>query len=441
MRTILFFIGISASLLSCHQKQRADSSDQVTQIPSVETYLCTSVSAAETVETYGLVTAAQKADIFPPSESLIKRLFFEEGDEVKEGDILAELDLQQIDLQIREAEVNIESCRTALDLAERKLIEKRRQVESRFYTINSAEIELAKKDSELRRMKEILNNKRKLYEAGGISKDDFLSVELSYLDKESEYEQALCSLAIQKIGFREEDLLQEGFSTGGQASQLKENYILLNTMVARGEQKMSESALKVAEKKLESLLLYREENIIRAPFPGIIVRRFMDEGEKSSRDRPLYHICGSEKLYVSCRLSENELNTIRKNQIVDVFSPSVGTSVSGTVEQISPWIDSDSGQGEVKISINGRNDLFRFGQFVEVKITVNDPLDQMLIPSASVLDESVFLLKGNHIFKRSLLTGNPVDGMLPVLDGLDEGDLIVLNPVRGFRDGMEVAIQ
>lgn len=409
-------------------------------LPLVEAYVCGTSVYSPKLSSFGVISPVRKADILPPSENIIRKMYFNEGDRVYEGDILVELDLKQIELQIKEAEASMQTRKSSLELSRRKLAESRRNVESRFHTINSAEIELSKKEAELKRMDDILENKRKLFDMGGITRDEFLTFELNFLEKETLFRQAQCNLEIKKIGYREIDLINEGYTITSDPEQLKKNYIDLNTKVMQAESEMAASELESSQNSLESLKLYREENTVRSPLDGIVVRRFMDEGEKTSREKPIYHICSSQEVYASCRFSEKDLTALKLNQSAEVRSPAADIRISGSISRISPWIESDSGSGEVLILLNNKDGIFKFGQFVQVSIQINETVNELVVPAESILEGTAYLLRDNHIFRKSLSTGSPRDGMVPVYEGLSPGDRIVLFPHKEFLDGMEVQL-
>lgn len=425
-------------LHSC--SDRSETRDTVSTLPRVEAYICEISEYSPEMSSFGVISPVRKADILPPSESIIRKMYFNEGDMVCEGDILAELDLQQIDLQIKEAEASLQNRASSLELSRRKLAESRRNVESRFHTINSAEIELSKKEAELNRMSDILSNKRRLYDLGGITKDELLSFELNFLEKDTLFKQARCSLEIKKIGYREMDLINEGYPPSSDSQQLKLNFTDLNTRVMQAETEMAVSELESARNSLESLRLYREENTIRSPLSGIVVRRLMDEGEKASSEKPIYHICAYDQVYASCRVSENDLISLKLDQTAVISSPVDDRQSFGSIKRISPWIESDSGSGEVMILLDNRDGFFRFGQFVQVSVDLGKSVQEIVIPSDSLFEGAAYLLRDNHIFRTDLTTGTPRDGMIPVYEGLAVGDRIVLSPHNGFIDGMEVSL-
>lgn len=434
---IFIILILSLFLDSCKDKV---SEEIIVMLPQVKAYVCRSSLYSPKLSSFGVISPVRKADILPPSESIILKMYFNEGDRVYEGDVLAELDLKQIQLQIKEAEASMQNKESSLELSRSKLAESRRNVESCFFTINSAEIELSKKNAELIRMNNILENKKTLFDMGGITRDELLTIELNFLEKETLFKQAQFNLEIKKIGYREIDLTNEGYTISSDPEQMKKYFIDLNTKVMQAESEMAASELESARNSLESLKLYRDENTIRSPLDGIIVRRFMDEGEKTSREKPIYNICFTDEVYASCRFSEKDLVVLKLNQSAEIISPVDEIQSSGFISRISPWIESDSGSGEVMILLDNQDGIFKFGQFVQVSIQVNETVNELVVPSDALLEGTAYLLRDNHIFKKDLITGSPRNGMVPVYEGLTAGDRIILSPHKEFQDGMEVQL-
>lgn len=429
---------MAALILFPSCRSREQSTAQSAAPPLIVSHLCEEESVRSEIRTFGTVSSVKKADILPPSESRITDLLFEEGDRVEAGDLIAVLDLRQIDLQIRETEASVRNRESALELCNEQLAESRRNMEARFYSIESAEIECSEKKSELERMEGILENKRRLLEIGGITREEFLSVELEYLEKESLYRQAACTLDIQKIGFRDRDLAEAGYPEAGSGEIRIEQFIDLNTRVLQAEAEMAESELAAAVSSLESLRLFREENHIRAPFSGIVVRRYMDEGETCSRDKPIYHISTIDQVHVRIRMSSDEMNLLTRGGSAEISLPELRR---GLIDRISPWIQNESGSGEVMVLVDNSDGIFRLGEFLRVTIPLEGREKRIHIPDNSLLGSTVFLIREGRIFRRDIETGEAVDMGVPVLKGLEPGDRIVLAPEDYFQDGMEVSLR
>ncbi len=74
-------------------------------------------------ETTTRISAEKKVDVISKGIGICEEIFFEEGDYVKEGQVLAKLDTSEVETQILQTKVNIEKCKSALEIAEKSLRE------------------------------------------------------------------------------------------------------------------------------------------------------------------------------------------------------------------------------------------------------------------------------------------------------------------------------
>ena len=67
-----------------------------------------------TVEADGLIESANKSEVFAPSSLRVSEIFVRQGDFVREGDLLARLDTEALELEISRAELNIRSAEVSM---------------------------------------------------------------------------------------------------------------------------------------------------------------------------------------------------------------------------------------------------------------------------------------------------------------------------------------
>jgi len=110
---------------------------------------------------------------------------------------------------------------------------------------------------------------------------------------------------------------------------------------------------------------------IRAPFSGVISRRYIRDGQEVTRGDRLFWITGDGPLRMGFTMPEKFINQIKKGMEVNLTTSDLpDRSYKAKVVEVSPVIDPSSGSFEVLIQVeNSRTDL-RPGMNASVKLTM-----------------------------------------------------------------------
>ena len=454
---ILFLTGV-LSFAGCHAAEMETVEETKNKTP-VEVHICRSVPYRPVIRGFGTIEPIRKAEILPPLTETVVEMCCLEGDLVKKGELLAQLDTRAMTLQLQEQISVRQGCLAALKVAEENYRKALRDREARFFSIQSAEAECRKTRAEFSRMKEVLEQKRKLYQLDGITQEELESAEMALMEKQTVLDQAMFNLGSLRIGFRIEDLVAAGMLSPDKEEMeediLKALFLDLNTRKESAECDLAAAELAEAERRIASLELRINECSIRSPLDGIVGRRYRDDGEKVSPDSPLYTIYTANPVHALISLSEKDLLRVSPGMKAEVICDADGQKFSGTVDRVSPWISSETRSGELRVMLDSGS--FRIGQFVLAELALKEESSRILIPSSAILEDgdpvlseieadvrfhrseaSVFVLKDDRIFRKALTVGIPEAEGIPVIQGLDDGDEIVLSPAGQFRDGMEI---
>ena len=121
--------------------------------------------------------------------------------------------------------------------------------------------------------------------------------------------------------------------------------------------------------------------------------------------------------------------------------------ISGIVYAVSPSFSEQGRSFFVKIRTEEGGEYLKDGMFVACRIIVQEKQDVVLIPSKSVIsregEDFVFLAdtESGTVSQRHIFSGieSPL-GNSEVLDGLEAGELVVINQRDRLTDGIEVNI-
>ncbi len=103
---------------------------------------------------------------------------------------------------------------------------------------------------------------------------------------------------------------------------------------------------------------------------------------------------------------------------------------------------------EILISVEGAGKVLKPGLNVTCEIAVVDKHDIVLAPMEAITPDKddnmmVFVVDegGSKIAQRKVSVGINSDMSVEVLEGLSEGELVVLDPQPSYSDGMSVKIK
>jgi len=249
------------------------------------------VEESGTIESTDIVLSAQTA-------GKIIKLFADEGTQVKKGDTLVSIDHELYDLQLRQAAASAEIAKAQLDLLVKGArTEDIAQVKEQ-YNQAQANFNLAEAD------KKRMDN---LYASNSITK--------------KQYDDALLKYDVAKSQF----------------NAAKENFTKIQNFARPEEIAQAKAGLEKAFAAVDLLKKNIKDCFIISPISGIIVKRFMEEGETASMLSSLLKVSNLERVEVVIYVSEKALPEIKLNQIADVVTDGQPDKIfQGKVIFISP---------------------------------------------------------------------------------------------------------
>lgn len=216
--------------------------------------------------------------------------------------------------------------------------------------------------------------------------------------------------------------------------------------------RVAEAQVEQAQAALSSARLELENTRVRAPFSGVIGRRFLDVGNMAGSTRPIFTIVDISTIRTTVPLVERDASFIRPGQPARVTVPTLpGHTFEGYVARISPIFNRDTGSTDAEIEISNADMMLNPGMLVNVSIGYRGETDALLVPRASLIeseeDTYVFLLeqsdsasfRAKQVVVRVLGTDERIERNLVAIDGLvEEGDQVITLGHETLRDGAPV---
>ncbi len=182
---------------------------------------------------------------------------------------------------------------------------------------------------------------------------------------------------------------------------------------------------------------------IRAPTSGLILARAIEVGQVvSPGSGPLFRLARGGEMEMRAAMSQQDMAQMRVGLPASVTPIGTDQSLSGSVWQVSPVIDPQSRQGEVRIAIPYTAGV-RPGGFAEARIMAG-ATTAPLLPQSAVLSDAkgnyVYVINGkNEVERRDVRVGAVNDEGVTVTQGLTGQEMIVLSAGPFLNPGQKVA--
>jgi HlyD family secretion protein len=331
----------------------------------------------------------------------VEQILVEDGAILNAGDPIAVLSNTNLQLEVlgREAAVTeqLNNMRTIeLQLEQNRLAHKRNLVEI---------------DYQIKRLERAVERQRDL-----VSKDLASRSTIEELEDELTYYQNRRDITLES---QETDVrMQEQ-----QLRQLRE----------AGEQ--LQTGLKFASKNIDDLS-------VRAPLAGKLSGFDIEVGQSIVRGGRLGQIDDPNGYKLNVRIDEFYIDRVDLQQVA--VAEHNGRDIGLLVSKIYPQIS--DGQFEVDMTLAEEPDGLRRGQTKQVRLTLGDNSDAILIPNGAFYQETggnwIFVVSadGTEALKRTVRMGRRNTEFIEVLDGLEAGERVITSPYSSYIDMDRLAL-
>jgi len=368
-------------------------------------------SIAEYIEEKATVELKNKADIYARQSGVVTLSSVEVGDKVKAGDVLLKIQDEELQLQIKSMELQKQSIEAQLEEARKGL----NQWDLQTLEANVKAAQVAYDEAE-----RILGNNKKLYEAGGISKDIYESSVAALASAEANLEVAKASLAAAREGLSPN--IEKQF-----IAQMDELQIQINHLKSK-----------------------QKDYIIKSPMDGIVLVAEAPEGSSVSMGVLVFQIGNYDEMYLSSDILVDDMANIKEGSEVFISNEDLGiNNVRGTVRKIHPQAFSkmsdlgiEQKRIKVEISIDQEIDGLRPGYDMDIKIITASSQDILLIEEKAVFEQGdnsyVFVYDNGTARLRQIEKGLESDDMIEITKGLQEGEKVILSPSADIEEGTKI---
>jgi RND family efflux transporter MFP subunit len=241
----------------------------------------------------------------------------------------------------------------------------------------------------------------------------------------------------QRTAEREDGLLGRGISSRKEVEDAH-TQLAVNT-----------AALSQAQAGLATAKAQVERSIVRAPFAGVVVKRFIAVGEQvdGTAAQPVAEVAQLETLELMGTVPASRLNEIRAGEAFP-FSTSAVADVqfAAKVVSILPAVDPATNNGTVRIRIENAKRLLKLGQFLSVELPLKQKGSRLVVPRQAVYpDESgephVYKVTNDDAESIPVKLGIQAGDKTEILEGLKEGETVIVTGGYGLPEKSKVRVK
>ncbi|MFZ3340312.1 MAG: efflux RND transporter periplasmic adaptor subunit [Terriglobales bacterium] len=348
---------------------------------------------AKSVVATGKIEPITKVEVKSKASGIVKKLYVDYGDHVKKGEILAELDKDEIQARVDQARAQLEASEASLNGSRADLVRARVDAES-------PDVPLLKRAFE---------------RSQGMAKEGVVSAS-ALDDAQKNYEMALNKQNVAKAQLQ---VLQAKIGQAqGQVSQDRANL-----------------------KQLEEQLSY---TIIESPLDGIVLSRDVEIGDAVSSILVLgstatlvMTLGDTSEVYVKGKVDESDIGKVYLGQPARIKVESFkDKTFTGKVTKISPMgVEKDNVTTfEVRVSINNPEGMLKAMMTANAEIILDEHKNVLQIPEGAIIydkDKNASVEIPDRKAKDgerkvAVVIGISNGAKTELLKGLKEGDQVVL---------------
>jgi RND family efflux transporter MFP subunit len=325
----------------------------------------------------------------------VKRVYVEEGQQVKKGQVMAELDPADYQHAYEAAAGQADVARATEQKAKSGL---------RPEELEQARVAFERAQDEYQRMKFLFDRK-------SLNANDFHKFEAVYLAAKQNYEMA-------KQGSRSEDRSAAEAQTRSVVAQMQD-----------------------AKRHLANCRLL-------APISGFVGMKHVNVGDVVAAGVPVFSVIDLDPVKIRVAIPEAEVGKIRTGDTASVTVPSLaGQSYKGTLDTLGISADPVSRTYTAKIAVANHDLQLRDGMVSQARIYGTEQVHVLTVPGDSIVRDArgianiyVYYPARRMAFARRVGLGDFLGSEVVITSGLILGDPVVIVGQQNLREGSSVIL-
>ncbi|MBK0328626.1 efflux RND transporter periplasmic adaptor subunit [Rhodobacteraceae bacterium F11138] len=221
----------------------------------------------------------------------------------------------------------------------------------------------------------------------------------------------------------------------------------LRSSNAVAEAALEDAVARLAEARaeLERARQHLAQRSIRAPFSGVLGMTEIYAGARVTAGAVITRLDDLSEVVVEFSLPETLFAQVRRGQPLQATSVAFpDRHFTGRIEAVDSRIDPVSRSFRTRAIIPNPDGTLPAGMFMSLELTLSET-QHVVVPEEAIIFQAaetyVFAVRDGVAHRTRVRTGQRQDGKVAVLDGLDEGQTVVVRGLHRVRDKGAVEIR
>ena len=210
------------------------------------------------------------------------------------------------------------------------------------------------------------------------------------------------------------------------------------------DQAAREAELAAAAARRDLVLKTLGDSVIRAPFDGLVVERYVQPGEYVRADTRIARVVEVARLRLVLNVPETAVGSVREGQPVEFTTAAFAEEpFTGIIRFIGGAVRESARDLIVEAEVQNADGRLKPGLFADARVRLGETRAVALPPEALRIEgtrRSVFLVENGVVAERLVEVGEAHDGWIEVRRGLKAGEAVVLSPGREVADGVPAKV-
>ncbi len=411
----------------------------------------------------GKVVPVKSVNISPKNPGVLSQLYVEQGDRIRQGQILARMDSASIEAQSSQYRANLAQSQAQLaeavagsrpqEIAQARARLAQAQAQFAAARAGNRPQEVAQSQSQVDAAQAKVNYSTQqvkryqyLYEQGAEKKqllDQAISEDKS---ARASLEEAKKRFSLVESGTRTEEIDQRQAAVNEARAAL----VLLEDGTRSEEIVQRQAAVAAAEAQLKGVQVQLEDTIIRAPLSGIVTQKYAEPGSfvtpttsasSSASATSSSIVAVARGLEILAQVPEADLGRMKQGQQVEIVADAYPDQVfKGHVRLIAPEAVVEQGvtSFQVRVALDTGTDKLRSGLNVDLTFLGDRVNNALVLPTVSIVTEKgktgVLVPDANNKPQfREITVGAQIQDQTQIVGGVKEGDRIFVNPPKDYK--------